>query len=307
MSLHQIVNLIHGSILPLSIPEFKISDKLLLRNVLGDGYMDTITIGTNSWHTIAYVGVESDYPMSEDFTNNQSKNFFSKASNYLDLFLLLYGLQYGKPYVKFLGSGTVIKKYSELGWHHASFPQFKTYTFEGEPLDSEREYASKLRDLFLLFESDIDNIVGSPLSISLRSYNNALLDYARWNLGLAIIQLFIAAEALVIIGNEPKRKNVSNRISCLISNDSQEGIALKRRIKQFYDLRSGIVHGGGKRASIKETQELFSIIKRSIFSRLSSNSLPKKEMIEILDQIVANWGNKNKLRDINSLDLTRYY
>ena len=57
MVFHQVKYLVNGNILPLSIPSLKVSNRLFLETVWGDGFNDA-SIGKMG-HIVAYVGVES--------------------------------------------------------------------------------------------------------------------------------------------------------------------------------------------------------------------------------------------------------
>ena len=90
MSYCQIEYLIQGLILPFSVSRYKISNKLILERVLGEGYHDA-TWGKNTPHFKAYVGIDSD----------EKGNYFQRANTYLTLFLHLYTLETGRARARY--------------------------------------------------------------------------------------------------------------------------------------------------------------------------------------------------------------
>jgi ribosome-binding protein aMBF1 (putative translation factor) len=52
----------------------------------------------------------------------------------------------------------------------------------------------------------------------------------------------------------------------------------------LYDLRSGIVHGGGKRPSSDDVRTLFNYVHRAIERAISLRQLSKKELIARLEE-----------------------
>lgn len=65
----------------------------------------------------------------------------------------------------------------------------------------------------------------------------------------AVVKTAIALESLLIASDsESLRGPLSERISFLLSDDPTRRRRIARSVKAFYDLRSGIVHGGRRRA-----------------------------------------------------------
>ena len=55
-------------------------------------------------------------------------------------------------------------------------------------------------------------------------------------------------------------------------------------MKKMYALRSAIVHGGGKKPSLTDTQVLCNYIQRAIKRVFSLRHLSKNELVEKLDR-----------------------
>lgn len=257
-----------------------------METVSGDGYSDA-SIGMLN-HAVVYIGVESD----------ENENFFSKTENYLNLLLYLYSLQTGQPWIKFQNVGYNIASYKQLGTIDHGFPGFQYIEYIGEPLERHIKYLQKLSGLFHQLETDYENIMKSPSGLSLKFFYDALMSNHRKELELAVVHLIIAAEALTIIGEESKQQNVSKRIAVLTSESSTEYSEIYRKMKELYGVRSGIVHGGGKKATPLQVEELFRYLRKAILIRLSIRHLSKRELVSKLDAISVDW---NKKKDITSM------
>ncbi len=262
------------------------SERLYMETVSGDGYSDA-SIGIMN-HTVAYIGVKSD----------ENEKFFSKTENYLNLLLYLYSLQTGQPWIKFQNVGYNIASYTQLGTIDPGFPGFQYIEYIGEPVERHIKYLQKLSGLFHQLETDYENIMKSPSGLSLKFFYDALMSNHRKELELAVVHLIIAAEALTLIGEGSKRQNVSKRIAVLTSESSTEYSEIYRKMKELYDVRSGIVHGGGKKATPLQVGELFRYLRKAILIRLSIRHLSKRELVSKLDAISVDW---NKKKDITSM------
>jgi hypothetical protein len=284
MVLNQVEYLIHGNILPESIQKFRISDRLILEKVYGDGYQDS-TWGKNIGHVKAYVGVEYE----------EKGGFFDRAEKYLTLFLYLYTLKTGQPYVVFRGPSTVVSDFSQLGVRGIWLLQFHTIEYKGEPPERDIQRISNLKTYFEKFASDYEEIINSTIGLSLQFFYDAIMSNHRWRLDLSIVHFIMAAEALIILEDEGQRQRVSKRIGVLSSDSSEKLKEVYQKMKKLYDVRSGIVHGGGKIAYPHDVQALYIYLNKAIESRLLIRNIPKKELIEKLDQIFDNWNIKKEL------------
>jgi len=286
MVLHQVKYLINGNVLPMSILRHWFSERLYIETVLGDGYSDA-SIGKLN-HAVAYIGVESE----------ENEYFFGKTEDYLNLFLYLYSLQTGQPWIKFQNVGYTIACYTQLGTIDPGFPGFQYIEYMGESLERHIEYLQKLSGLFHQLEIDYENIMKSPSGLSLKFFYDAIMSNHRKELDLAVVHFFIAAEALTIIGEESKRQNVSKRIAALTSESSTEYSENSSKMKELYGVRSGIVHGGGKKATPVQVGDLFRYLRKAILIRLSLRRLSKRELVSKLDSISVDW---NKKKDLTSM------
>ena len=291
MALNQLEYLIHGNILPMTISRHRMSERLVIEKVFGDGYQDS-TWGEHVGHVKAFVGVESD---------GTAKHFI-QAERYLTLFLHLYTLLGGQPYVVFRSFGTPIEDYANLGERSAGHPTHQPIKYIGEPLPNDVRYVSRLKALFQQVESNYENITDSPLGLAMQFFYDAVMSNHRGRLALAVVHFMIAAEALVIIGEESKRQNVSRRISALFSVTPDEYETVYRNMKALYDVRSGIVHGGGKKTTPLEVGRLFQYLRKSLLERLSLRGLSKLDLVEKLDKISGEWDLKTELEQLRQFD-----
>jgi len=291
MTLRQLEYLIHGDILPGSIDKYRISERLVLESVFGEGYRDS-TWGEQVGHVKAYVGVEFD---------GTATHFF-QAGKYLTLFLHLYTLQAGQPYVVFRPSGIHIDDFTKLGERSYGYPRHEPIESIGEPLPNHIRRISKLKALFQQVESDFDSINDSPLGLAMQFFYDALMANHRRRLDLAVVHFVMAAEALVILREESIRQYVSKRISVLFSETLEEYESTYKDMKELYDVRSGIVHGGGKKASPMNVGLLYQYLRKAIFERLAFRHLTKQELVERLDQISEKWDLKSELNELRQFD-----
>lgn len=123
----------------------------------------------------------------------------------------------------------------------------------------------------------------SPLGLALTFYYFALRASKR-RLEEAIINLVIASEAILCTHTAKISKDLSRRLSNLIAENETEKSEISREMSRLYELRCGIVHGGRKKPSLKDTQILFNYVKRAIERTLSLRYLSKKELIAKLDE-----------------------
>lgn len=100
----------------------------------------------------------------------------------------------------------------------------------------------------------------------------------------AIINLMISAEALLIVSNESIRGSLSRRLSTLITSDEEEKKTIEKKMRELYELRSAIVHGGRKKPTFKDVRTLFSYVRRAIDNVLSSKEFLKESLVERLDE-----------------------
>jgi len=267
------------------------SDRLVLEKVYGEGYQDS-TWGKHVGHVKAYVGVEFDGTASH----------FVQANQYLTLFLYLYTLQEGQPYVVFSPLGTPIDDFTKLGERSFSYPGHKPIEHIGEALPDHVRRILKLKTLFQHVESDFESIIDTPLGLAMQFFYDAVMSNHRRRLELAVVHFVMAAEALIVLDEEAKRKNVSRRISILYSESLEEYETAFKSMKNLYDVRSGIVHGGDKKASPMEVGQLLQYIRKALFESIALRHLGKQELVNRLDKISEEWKLKTELYNQRQFD-----
>lgn len=135
---------------------------------------------------------------------------------------------------------------------------------------------------FLLLLPDRQRIMESPLGLALIYYYFAVLA-SRRRLEEAVIDLVIACEALLCTDTKKIRENLSRRLSILIAENEMEKAEISKKMRELYELRSGIVHGGGKKPSLNEARVLFDYVRRAIEQGLSLRHLSKEKLVAKLD------------------------
>lgn len=269
---HQIEFLIEGHLLPFTTGEFRVSDELLLESVMRKEIEDIFS-QESGHYAVAYVGV----------TTPKETNIFTHAISYLDFFLLIYSFVSGQAVRSFMGIGTRLDNLNSLGARRVGWPRFEKIHFLQEP---EEDVSSKpildTKKLFLQLLPDRDEIMKSHLGLVLRYYYFGVLASKR-RLEESVINLMIAAEALLIAGGQHIKQNLAKRLSALIAKNEEERKDISKRMLDLYDLRSSIVHGGGKSPSLEDTRTLFGYIKRAIECAMPLRQLSKKELIASLE------------------------
>jgi len=267
--MHQVEFLVEGNLLPTTIGRLQVSETLILENAWS---WERTSTGQSKSFALAYVGVEGD----------PRPNFFLFARAYLDFFLLIYSLTTGQPATQFTGAGTEIPNIGALGSHKVSFPGYEKITVLNENMESELSrpiLAAKER--FLELEKDRQAIMKGYLGLALRYYYFALQANERGHFDEVVINLAVAAEAIVSTGGNYKR-NLKERISAFISHDESERVDIEKRLGDFYDLRAAVVHGGRKRIPLADVRVVSGYIKSAIDKALALNFFSKEELIKAL-------------------------
>ena len=273
MMLHQVEFLIEGYLLPPTIGRLRISEKLILESVWRSGIESRLS-HESSDHAIAYVGVATP----------KETNFFPLAADYLDFFLLIYSLVSGQPVTTTMGIGTTLDDLRALGAKRIGWPSFEKIHVLGK---HKANFLSKpileAKKRFLLLELDRQRIMGSPLGLALTFYYFAVVA-SRRRLEEAVIHLMIAGEALLCTETRKIREKLSMRLSTLIAEKETERAEISKKMRELYELRSGIVHGRGKKPSFNDAKILFDYVRRAIERGLSSKHLSKSDLIALLDK-----------------------
>jgi hypothetical protein len=261
MVLHQVEFLIEGYLLPPTIERLRISENLILEQVYSQEKPHV---------TVAYVGVSS---VGE-------KNFFPDAVAYLDFFLLIYTLMSGQKVAHTMGVGTTLDTVKSLGAKRFSFHVDKVHVDRRIERDSLTKHILMVKKRFLQLLPDRQKITDGHLGLALTFYYVAV--HAR-RLEEAVISLMIAAEALLCTETTNVRKNLSRRLSVLIEEDAIKKSEVAKKMLQLYELRSSIIHGGGKKPPFNDTRVLFDYVRRAVERGLSLRRLSKEEFAVRLD------------------------
>jgi len=274
--LHQVEFLIEGYLLPPTIGRLCVSEELTLESVWRAGSEYRLS-HEPVYYAIAYVGVASP----------KESNYFPAARDYLDFFLLIYSLVSGQPVTSMMGVGTTLDDITSLGTKRVGWSSFEKIHVQDEREDDllcKPILDAKKR--FLLLLPDRQRIMESPLGLALIYCYFAVLA-SRRRLEEAVIDLIIAAEALLITRNESIRGNLSRRLSALIAENEIEKAEISKKMRELYDLRCAIVHGGGGKPSWNDVQILFNYVRRAIEQGLSLRHLSKEELVAKLDSQFA--------------------
>jgi len=271
--LHQVEFLIEGNLLPPTIGKLCVSEKLILEKVWRGGYESRLSHEPDDY-AIAYVGVDTQ----------EESNYFPAARDYLDFFILIYSLVSGQPVTSMMGIGTTLDDMTSLGTKRVGWPSFEKIHVLNEREDS--LFCKPILDTkkqFLLLLPDRQKIMESTLGLALIFYYLAVLA-SRRRLEEAVINLMIAAEALLITKTECIRGNLSKRLSTLIAENETEKAEISKKMRELYDLRSDIVHGRGKKPSLNDARILFNYVRRAVERGLSLKNFSKEDLIAKLDK-----------------------
>jgi hypothetical protein len=262
---HQVEFLIEGPLLPPTIGTLCVSEKLLLESVWRSGVESRLSHEPSSY-AIAYVGVATP----------EGSNYFLDANRYLDLFLLIYAFVSGQSVRSIMGIGTTFDDMSSLGTRRVGWPSFEKLHVVNERIDDEFcKPVLEAKNLFLQLLPERDKVMKGHLGLAFTFYYFAVLA-SRRRLEEAVTNLTIATEALLITEDEGKRQNLSKRLSTLVAANEDERIDISKKMLKLYDLRSRIVHGGGKRPSSDDVRTLFNYVYRAIERVISLRQLSKR-------------------------------
>jgi len=271
MMLHQIEFLIEGYLLPPTMEKLRVSENLILEKVWRMSPESRLSHEAADY-AIAYVGT----------CTTKEKHFFLVARDYLNFFLQIYSLVANQRVIARQGIGIPLDDMSSLGAKSVGWGGFQKFHAQHEAkIDSFSKPILETKKRFLLLLPDRQRIMESSLGLALKFYYFARLA-RQWE--EVVIHLMIAGEALLITGNEAKAKNLSRRLSTLIAENETQKAEISKKILKLYGLRSGIVHGGGKKPSWVDAQFLYNYVGRAIECGLSLRHLSKKELVAKLDK-----------------------
>jgi hypothetical protein len=141
------------------------------------------------------------------------------------------------------------------------------------------------------------------LDVALRAFGGTYDRYPLYR-DSQLVDAITALEALVGISTE-LRFRIAFRVAGLLAESHAERIALLQSMKEFYDTRSAVVHGGRlnakQRGHLEHFEELREIVRRLlrsfvVFSVNASHSYSKSFFDEKLDITLADTGEREKLR-----------
>jgi len=97
----------------------------------------------------------------------------------------------------------------------------------------------------LVIQSTLDDEVSKRLSNSIDWLFESLLEH---QLSASVAKTAISLESLLIFSDtEPLGKSLSERAAFILSSNSEERKKISKIIKDFYDIRSGVVHGNKRK------------------------------------------------------------
>jgi hypothetical protein len=252
--------------MPPTIGRLQVSENLILEQV-------SATNGENIDSAVAYIAVEAP----------SETNYFLTARDQMDFFLFIYCLVSGKAVTEKIGIGTFLDNIASLGAKRVGFSNYERINVIGEHEDS--IFSKPILDakkLFLQLVPERQQIMESPLGLSLTYYYLAVRASERV-LQEAIINLMIAAEALLVTNDKKITYSISKRLSALIAKNEEERTEIFEKMRKLYRLRCDIVHGKGGKVSIKDVQILFGYVRRAIEEGISFRHISKQELVTKLD------------------------
>jgi hypothetical protein len=215
----------------------------------------------------------------------EGSNPFFKAYDYLTLFLHLNSLETGNTFAVYEGIGIHIDSMEDLGKNRVGFPSFQPINQLNAPFPDHVLYIEKQMKQYQELEQEATEIIHSEIGLALQFYHDGLQSHSIGRPDLAIVHFMIAAEALVIIGEEGKRKNVSNRLAALYypMDKFEEG---SRTLKKLYDLRSSVVHGGRNKPSLSEIKTIYLAVRRVLKDRIQHRHLDKELYVGRIEKLL---------------------
>jgi Apea-like HEPN len=224
--------------------------------------------------------------------------FFSPANNFFRLLRLfkpgrlVAGDTFVSPFLAGVWSTAVSKRCSEVDIDYTLLgTESGSYTLLSSEIPFFDLFCSALLPQLQLLQEAGDLDTHSSLGIALLLFNEDAADTRK-----AVLNSLTALEALLIHeSNAELGYRLSLRLANLLEPDDASRLNLFREIKEFYDLRSRIVHGSTSKLSPKlqhraeNVNSLREVLRKAILSvmALSSGANPPKiPLDELLDQIV---------------------
>jgi len=142
-----------------------------------------------------------------------------------------------------------------------------------------------LRKQFIQLESAVKPLLDSPLGLAMQFFYEAVFSNHRRKPELSMVQLMIAAEALVVLRDDKKRQTVSRRIGGLSLESYDEYELCFSEMKTIYDIRSGVVHGGGKKVKRRDLSLALQYLRKAILERIKLRNILKEILVMKLDEV----------------------
>ena len=269
MMMYQVEFLIEGNLMPATLGQLRIGDRLLLQNAMSRGGHFGPR-GEYKQHALGFVAVPTE------------GNFFKEAAELLDLFLLIYALRSGQPAVHFMGIGTDLIDVVSLGGHRSTWPEIEeVHALHPDVNHHLSKPIVSAKELFLKLEREKETILGGYLGLALRFYYCALQAFERGRLDETVIDLAVAGEAIVSTGGN-FTQNFKTRLSKLIEENPSGRKETAKKLYELYHLRGSIVHGGGGQPLVSDVGIYADYMRRAIEYCLAHGFFAKEDLLSRL-------------------------
>jgi len=238
--------------------------------------------------------------------------FFSPAANFFSLLRLfkpgrvVAGDTFVSPFLAGVWSTAVSRRCSGVGIDYALLgTESGSYTLLSSDIPFFDFFCSALLPQLQLLQQAAHLGTPSPLGIALLLYNEDAGDPR-----VAVLNSLTALEALLTHeSNAEIGYRLSLRVANLLKSDDASRLSLFKEIKEFYDLRSKIVHGSASKLSPKlqhrsgtigSLREILRIAILSVMALSSGANPAKTPLDELLDQIVFDEAKRKEIQRLAS-------
>lgn len=168
------------------------------------------------------------------------------------------------------------------------------------------ELYSMKKPNYFLKEDEIDQLkafhnvikrikLPSDLKVAVAWFNQALETADSLE---CLIRHVVALEAMFLEGGPELTYRLSNRVSSFIGKSPDERLSIKHWIKEFYKMRSKIIHGGQRRYIIPQNllSELEEYVRISIVKMIALRQQYKKDkLLKLVEKSIVDDGQRAKL------------